>query len=110
MWGKYSIQNVLKDVRDNQERIQAHLKGETYEGLDEPTGTVAAFGIVGALVVLAIMLGIWIWALMVTIKFWKVLPDWAKVLGVIGLVTGVGPVVTLIAVYIGKGQGSKFKY
>lgn len=56
------------------------------------------------IIVFIIGLGIWIWTLVVLIKYWKILPSWARVLGVIGIlpiITG-GVIVTLLAVYIGK--------
>ena len=62
--------------------------------------------IIGLLLFLTI--GIWIWGLVVLIKYWRHLPSWAKVLGVIGLlpILPLGPVVTLICVYVTKGKGS----
>jgi len=69
----------------------------------------------GGLLIIALLLfltiGIWIWGLVVLIKYWKRLPSWAKALGVIGLlpILPLGPVVTLICVYVskdGKGSGS----
>ena len=71
-------------------------------------GAGAAVGVASGVlaVVLIIGLAIWIWALVVTLKFWKVLPEWAKVIGVLGLlpVVPLGPVVTLIVVYIAKSS------
>ena len=63
--------------------------------------------IIGLLLFLTI--GIWIWGLVVLIKYWRHLPSWAQVLGVIGLlpILPLGPVITLICVYVTKGQGGK---
>jgi hypothetical protein len=63
--------------------------------------------IIGLLLFLTI--GIWIWALVVLIKYWRHLPSWAQVLGVIGLlpILPLGPVITLICVYVSKGKGGK---
>ena len=46
---------------------------------------------------------LWIYGLFITIKYWYQLPTWAKILAVLGLLFG-GPIVTIIAVYIGKNQ------
>jgi hypothetical protein len=65
------------------------------------------FGIGIFILMFLIVTGIWIWAVVVLVKYWKELPSWAQVLGVIGVlpvVPGGGPILTLIAVYIGKGQ------
>tara|TARA_B110000967_G_C18477140_1_gene360250 strand:- start:377 stop:577 length:201 start_codon:yes stop_codon:yes gene_type:complete len=55
-------------------------------------------------VMLIISLGIWIWALVATVKYWKLLPDWAKVVSILGLIPIIpgGPIVTLVVVYIAK--------
>ena len=61
----------------------------------------------GVIVVLVLIsLAIWIWGLVVTLKYWKKLPSWAQIFAVLGLlpVLPLGPVVTLIVVYIGKGE------
>ena len=50
-----------------------------------------------------ILLILWIWGLLITIKFWKEIPTWAKVLAIIGLVVPfLGPVLTIIVVYISR--------
>ena len=50
-----------------------------------------------------ILIILWIWGLLITIKFWKEIPTWAKVLAIIGLVVPfLGPVLTIIVVYISR--------
>jgi hypothetical protein len=75
------------------------------EGYDSHSDNGSALG--GLLIIalfLFLTIGIWIWALVVLIKYWKQLPTWAKALGVIGIlpIIPLGPVVTLICVYISK--------
>lgn len=60
-----------------------------------------AFGIV-FLIALIIGTAIWIWALVVLIKYAKVIPTWALVVGIIFMVLPPGPLVTLIVVYVTK--------
>lgn len=128
MYGKYSVFNMMKLYRDNKPVIHAYLKGQSVEGYTDHTndddadaaasaGAFAAFGGIAVfLVLMAISMAIWIWALVWTMKYWKVLPGWAQVLAVIGLLGLVGgPIMTLIVVYIGKNangaeKGSKFKF
>lgn len=116
MNGKYSFFNMLKIYRDNRHEVDAYFKGQPIEGFHgdnkkDKNDAFASFGGIALFMVfLLIGAGIWIWALVATIKYWSQLPIWAQIIAVIGLVTGVGPVVTLIVVYIGKGTtgGSKF--
>lgn len=102
--GDYNICNVLSEFNKHTYILQAKMKGETIEGYDGNAGDflVSFWGIL--IVVLA--LGLWIWALVVTIKYFKVLPIWAQILGILGLVGFGGPILTLIVVYIGKSMGS----
>ena len=56
--------------------------------------------------ILIIMLVIYIWAIYVLVKYWKQLPVWAQIIGVLGVIPGVplSPIATLIVVYIGKNM------
>ena len=130
MYGKYSVFNMMKLYRDNKPVINAYLKGQSVEGYSNlndandsdadaavSAGAFAAFGGIAVfLVLMAINMAIWIWALVWTMKYWKVLPGWAQALSVIGLLGVVGgPIMTLIVVYIGKNSNgiensSKFKF
>jgi len=51
---------------------------------------------------------IWILAIFLMVKYWKVLPSWAKVLSLIGIlpIFPFGPVLTIIVVLIGKQSGN----
>ena len=127
MYGKYSVFNMMKLYRDNKPIIHAYLKGHSVEGYtdsddtdgNDPSsaGVFAAFGGIAVfLIIMAINIAIWIWALIWTMKYWKVLPSWAQVLAVLGLLgfVGGGAIMTLIVVFIGKNsnggskQGSSF--
>ena len=46
-------------------------------------------------------IALWIWGLVITIKYWNEIPSWAKVIAVIGLVIGIGPL-PVIVVYVGR--------
>ena len=106
---KYSFFNMLKIYRDNRHEIHAYFKGQPIEGYhddsnnDNKNDTFAVFGGVALfMVIFIIMFGIWVWALVVTIKYFSILPLFAQIIAILGLLTGIGPVVTLIAVYVGK--------
>jgi hypothetical protein len=87
--------------------IHAYLQNKTVEGFpDDNNATYIGVGIGLFITIVVFVLIIWIWALVVTIKYWKHLPDWARVLSVLGLVPVIpgGPIITLIVVYIAKGS------
>jgi hypothetical protein len=104
---KYSLFELLKEYNKNKEYIHAKLKGETIEGYTDSGDTTMVLGLslVPFLVILLVSFAIWIWALVVTIKYWKQLPEWAQVISVLGLLPIIpgGPIVTLVVVYVTKG-------
>jgi hypothetical protein len=107
---KYSIFNLIKEYQKNKHIIHAYYKNDTIENYTVASTTddlknTQILGLSSAMfsLVFLISLAIFIWAVFVTIKFWKVLPLWAQVLAIIGLVTGFGgPIMTLIVVYLAK--------
>lgn len=93
---KFSIVGLVNEINNR--------KKEGYDASD-------AGSAVGSLLVLGLMLfltfGIWIWGIIVLVKYWKEIPIWAKVLGIVGLlpILPFGPVLTLICVYAGQKYG-----
>ena len=90
------------------------LANHKREKFDDKPGTpmsrkeeekLLGLGIGLVLVLLIIMLVLWIWALTILVKNWKTLPDWARVVGVLGVIPSVpvGPLITIVIVYISKG-------
>lgn len=111
MIGKYSIPNLLCAYRDNKDLIKAYIKGETLEGMDDNSTKVIGMSIATFLVIFLVSLVLWVWALYATVQYWKELPTWAQILAIIGLLGFVlGPVMTLIVVYVGKQSGSSYSY
>ena len=104
MFGKYSVFNLLEEYKANRSLIQSYLKGDIIEGVDgDPV--VAGMSIGLFVVIIAAVIFIWVWALTATVRYWNVIPDWAKVLALVGLFTGIGgPVMTLLVVYVSKEQ------
>ena len=106
--GEYNIFNVLSEFNKHRYILQAKMKGETIEGYSDPgdPGDAGAFFTsVWGIIFILIALVLWIWALVVTIKYFNVIPLWAQILGILGLVGFGGPILTLIVVYIGKSVG-----
>jgi hypothetical protein len=105
---KYSIFNLAKEYQKNKHIIHAYYNNDCIENYTTDSSDLKNTQILGLStamfsLVFLISLAVFIWAIVVTIKFWKVLPLWAQVLAIIGLVTGIGgPIMTLIVVYIAK--------
>jgi len=107
MSGKYSVFSLLKVYRDNKSVIETYLSGNTKEGLDDDDHQPfeSYGGLVAFLIMLLITLPIFIWAIVWTFKYWDILPDWAKVIALLGLFGGSGgPIMTLVAIYIAKNH------
>ena len=82
---------------------------QTKEGFDNDTNKNDAATIVGIssgilLTIIMINLILWITAIVLLVKYWKILPDWAKILGILGVIPVVplGPVITIIVVLLGR--------
>jgi len=94
----YSLASLLQEYSENKEQIHA----EGYDNTDNiNTGLLIAL--------LLTSLIIWAWAATVTLMFWKHLPDWAKVVAIMGLIPIIpgGPIATLVVVYITGRHGKK---
>ncbi len=111
MIGKYSVFNMLKVYNQNRELINAHIQGKKSEGLKQSTITVDGSPVLMGLSVAAFMfillLGIilYIIAVYLSIKHWDELSTIARILVVLALL-GVlgGPLISIIIVYIAKGN------
>ena len=113
MDAKYSLLNLSKNFKENKPLIEAYFKGQPVEGLDNNGGTIMGLGVIAFLILFVIGLSIWIWAIVSLVKYWKVLPDWAKIIGLLALLPVLpigGPIVTLIVVYVAKPKESTNAY
>ena len=115
MFGKYSFLNMLKVYKDNHVLINAKLQGKTIEGLkgtDDESIDLKGWGatFIGLFMFMFLLGGIiYIWAVVITVKYWKDLSDIARVFAILGLFGLGGPVVTIIIVYVSKGSGNSAK-
>jgi len=113
MKSDYSIENLIRECRENKHVIEAYLKGISMEGyndgLTEEGTKIMGYGIAVFLLILLCAISIWIWAIVVLVKFWKVLPDWARIIGVLALLPMIpgGPIITLIVVYASKNSSGE---
>lgn len=115
MLHKYSVKTLVTEWNKNKPIIDAYLKNHSIEGADgsstgsevgEKAAKILGWGIGIFIIVAIVVVGIWFWALFITIKSWPRLPTWAKVVSVIGLFFGwsygIGSVITLIVVYASR--------
>lgn len=102
----YSLASLLQEYSKNKEIIHAYMQNKTVEGYEDPNTTASYIGVGVFIAILIVSLIIWIWALVVTIKYWDHLPVWARVVSVLGLIPIIpgGPIVTLVVVYIARGS------
>ena len=114
--GKNNIFNTLKLISKHRPEIEAHLKGQTYEGLNSGP-IIPGMSNTAAIITIVISLLVWLWAFYVTVKYFNQLSIVSQIFAIMGLLGFVGgPVITLLAVYIGLSappassatKGSKF--
>ena len=105
---QYSLPNLIKAYNENKDLIIAYQSGKSVEGYVDPSGksninSNAVMGLsIGLFIgVLVISLVLWIWGLILMIMYWNILADWAKAVGIIGLLIGF-PVATIVVGYAGQ--------
>ena len=114
-----SLYNYLLAYENNKDLIKAYLSNKHIESDTETTtnqvdtdklvnnvATIMDYSIGIFIIGFLISLALWIWAVVILVKYWNQLPNWAKVLGIIGVLPVIpgGSIMTIIVVYIGKGQ------
>ena len=113
MFGKYSVNNLICEFVQNKDKIHAFATGkciESYNGNNEDANKILGLSIGLFLIIFAIALAIWIWALVALIQNWNRLSDLVKIIALVTLLGVGGPVVTLIIVYVmrnGNGNGKR---
>lgn len=79
--GKYSLKNIYERYNDPDQR----------DTLKEEWGMLVLYFV------------IWVTALLLLIFYWSQLELWARIIGLVGLLTfAEGPLITLVAVWLGK--------
>lgn len=109
---RYSLLNLIKSYIDNKELIHAKLSNKSIECYstddndnDKKNAKILGFAFAEFMLILLFSLILFIYALILLITNWNKLQDWAKVLGILGLILFVGPfgpVLTIIVVFLGK--------
>jgi hypothetical protein len=97
---KLSIMNLARSYKKKREHYNPNNASSIRSA--QEIGSVVG----GSILLFA--LALWIWAIVILVKYWKVLPEWAKVVGILGVlpVVPIGPIVTIVVVYIGKSGHS----
>ena len=96
--------NMLNEYRKNKDLINSYLHGEKIEGFDKNSSVIMGLSISLFILVLLLVIIIQIWALVLLVRYWNVIPLISKVLGVLGLFGVGGPLLTIIVVYVGIGS------
>jgi Fe2+ transport system protein B len=98
MFGNYTFFNLLEKY------VSSHKKRENFKDDSDTVIVNDYFGLTYSLFMLLLLIAFIFWfaALYLLIKNWNSLEVWAQIVGVLGLFTGIGPIVTIIVVFIGR--------
>lgn len=101
MIGRYSMQNMLKSYGKHSDNYTKDTKGCDC-GCNVDTLDINR----NVLMLLIFMfLILWVWAVIAVVTYWNKLPDWAKIISLITLLTDSGgPIITLLVVYFSKSE------
>ena len=102
----YSIVGLINSYNSYQEQYNSLPNDPNVPPPPPASGLFLGLELGIVLVALIIFIALWVVGLVLLLKYWRQLPDWAKVLGIIGLIPAVpgGPLLTIIVVLIGKNQ------
>jgi len=94
MYKYLSLTGTISLLKQYQNKVR-----EGYDDYNEENSPGIALAIIIPLIILYSTL--WVWALVILIKYWKQLPLAAKVFGILGVFPGtpIGPVITIVFVY-----------
>jgi len=110
---KYSIHNIIKEWKNNKD-LHANIRGqkkENYknheneeEDIDSSCRKVMGVELHLFIFISLLVIIIWGFAVFSIWRYWNVLPEWAKIVGLITLLSpnSGGPLITLLVVYFSK--------
>ena len=109
MNSEYTIYNILNEWRNNK-NLHAYIKGNKIEGYkhhDESSGSCSkVMGVDFRLFILLsiVVIVIWIFTVWSMWQYWEELPEWAKIVSLIFLLSprSGGPLLALLIVYFSK--------
>jgi hypothetical protein len=104
---KYNILNLVNEWKLNEPRILSYIKGSSTENFNDDDSVILGMSIGIFISFVIISMCIVIWAVVIYIKYFNLLPLWVKIIGLIGIFTF--PLLTIVVVYIGKGK-EKYYY
>jgi len=102
----YSIINLYAEYKKNSDLIHAYCGGSSVENFKDSKIMGLTVGIF--VVVLVVSLVLWIAGIYLLFHYWKSLPMWVKIVGVLGVIPGIplGPLVTVVLVLVFKTNTS----
>lgn len=108
MFKEYYFSNILNEYKKNHNIIETYINKyskkddeEIYDYKHDKDKLILDLPIPVFLLIFFFSIILWIFALYILIKYWKILPSWSQVFGILGLVSGFGPLLTILVVFIG---------
>jgi hypothetical protein len=60
------------------------------------------YGYIGLVVIWLLLVSIWVWNLVLVCIYWNYLPPFARIIGVLGIISGVFSPISIIVIYLTK--------
>jgi hypothetical protein len=113
---KYSLHNIIKEWKNNKD-LHSYIRGQKiekyknhmdddydYEDIDSSCKKVMGLELNLFILISLLVIIIWGFAIWSIWRYWNVLPEWAKIVGLITLLSpnSGGPLITLLVVYFSK--------
>lgn len=102
-----SLSGLAQTYNTHKDAIHAQLAGTATPADNANFSNLFGFGLATMLVIIVAALALWGFAIYLLYTNWATLPDWARVVGVLGVLPlpiPIGPIGTIIVVLIAKGS------
>jgi hypothetical protein len=105
MFGKYCFSNLFQEAYKNKEKLIAHVKGQNIECFNDDK--IIGMSMTVFIIIFVISFIPWFIAVYLLFTRFHQLETWAIIVAVLGLVTGLGSLVSIVAILIGEKSTSK---
>lgn len=98
----FSMWSLIGRLQDERKKRKEKSKSPLLrEGFDDSIDTAGGLFIFIIVLIVVVLLVSFVWSIYCLIKYWNKIPDWAKAVGIMGILMGF-PILTIIVVYASK--------
>lgn len=101
----YTVSGMMNVYAQNQATVGRYLAGTASASEMANFTAMTGIGLALFLLIVVLTIGIWVYAIYLLYTNWKIIPTWAQILGVIGVLpipVPIGPFATILIVLLSR--------